>query len=191
MAAANKKWNYPTLANPPPYQDDPNFKVPLFHRGMIPSKSMFRRDFAVNGGFVSFAFQLNCTSILTSYLQFSTNNGYTMELSSHWISSFFLGDRFLHLPPTPAKAIEEAQMHGAWMKKRHPDSSLWPSESCGSNFVTHSWPQFCDDLLEDMGLPCQRSGGGFFNWIFQVVQTDELKNLIEERRVKRAEFSQS
>lgn len=54
MAAANRKWNYPTLANPPPYEDDPNFKVPMFHRGMIPAKSMFRRDFAVNGGFVSF-----------------------------------------------------------------------------------------------------------------------------------------
>jgi len=173
MAAANRKWNYPTLANPPPYEDDPNFKVPMFHRGMIPAKSMFRRDFAVNGGF------------------FSTNNGYTMELSAHWISSFFLGDKFLQLPPTPEAAMEEAQMHGAWMKKRHPDTSLWPSESCGSNFVTHSWPQFCDDLLEDMSLPYQRSGGGFFNWIFQVVQIEELKNLTEERQAKRQQVAKS
>lgn len=80
-----------------------------------------------------------------------------MELSSHWISSFFLGDKFLNLPATPSKAIEEAQMHGAWMKKRHPDTSLWPSESCGSNFVTHSYVLY--NTLAVYDADCFRLGG--------------------------------
>jgi hypothetical protein len=56
MAAADRKWNYPSLASPPRFKDDPNFKAPFIHRGLVPSKNLFRRDFAINGGFVRTSF---------------------------------------------------------------------------------------------------------------------------------------
>jgi len=167
--AADRRWNYTTLEDPVVVHKDSDFMVPLFYRGMVPAKNIARKDFAINGGF------------------FTTNNGYTFELTSHWISSYFLGDKFLHLPSTPEKAIEEAEMNAAWMLKRNPDTHRWPSESCSCTLVNQTWPQFCDDLYEDMDLPIQleRIGGSWYNWMFQVVKMDELKYLTEERRVKR------
>jgi dimethylaniline monooxygenase (N-oxide forming) len=49
----------------------------------------------------------------------------------------------------------------------------------------HSWPQFVDDLLEDMGVPVMRSGGNWLTWPFKVVDLDEISTLKAERDAKR------
>ena len=45
----------------------------------------------------------------------------------------------------------------------------------------HSWPQFVDDLLEDMGVRAMRSGGNWLSWPFKVVDLDEISTLKAER----------
>jgi hypothetical protein len=52
-AVADRRWSYRTLEDPIVVNKDPDFKFPLFHRGIVPAKSIFRGDFAINGGFVS------------------------------------------------------------------------------------------------------------------------------------------
>jgi len=52
-----------------------------------------------------------------------------------------------------------------------------------------SWPQAVDDLLEDMGLPIQRSGGNWFTWPFKVIKSKEISSLGDERREKRRQAS--
>lgn len=42
-----------------------------------------------------------------------------------------------------------------------------------------------DDLLEDMRLPSMRSGGNWFTWPFKAILPAEIKNLGDERRVRR------
>jgi hypothetical protein len=45
----------------------------------------------------------------------------------------------------------------------------------------HSWPQFVDDLLEDMGVRAMRSGGNWLSWPFKVINLDEISTLKAER----------
>jgi hypothetical protein len=45
----------------------------------------------------------------------------------------------------------------------------------------HSWPQFVDDLLEDMGVRAMRSGGNWLSWPFKVIDLDEISTLKAER----------
>ena len=49
-----------------------------------------------------------------------------------------------------------------------------------------SWPQYTDELLEDMDLPSMRSGGNWFTWPFKVLDVREIETLTEERETKRA-----
>jgi dimethylaniline monooxygenase (N-oxide forming) len=49
------------------------------------------------------------------------------------------------------------------------------------NLSHHSWPQFIDDLLEDMGVRAMRSGGNSLNWPFKVIDLDEISTLKAER----------
>jgi dimethylaniline monooxygenase (N-oxide forming) len=49
----------------------------------------------------------------------------------------------------------------------------------------HSWPQFVDDLLEDMGVPAMRSGGNWLTWPFKVIDLHEISTLKEERDANR------
>ena len=58
--------------------------------------------------------------ILTVVLQVSPNNGYTVEVASHWISSYLLGDE-MRLPKTPEAAFAETEREAAWLKQRYPE----------------------------------------------------------------------
>lgn len=51
--------------------------------------------------------------------------------------------------------------------------------------MMHSWPQYADELLEDMELPALRSGGSWFTWAFKPMNIHELDTLHEERRANR------
>ena len=64
-------------------------------------------------------------------LQFTSNTGYTFEVFSHWISSYFLKDK-MRLPATPEEAYQHTERHAAWLRKRFPDMLLWANESYGS-----------------------------------------------------------
>lgn len=50
----------------------------------------------------------------------------------------------------------------------------------------NSYPQLCDDLLEDMDLATMRSGGNMLTWPLKIVDLKEIKDLHEERYVKRS-----
>jgi dimethylaniline monooxygenase (N-oxide forming) len=69
---------------------------------------------------------------LITHLQFASNNGYTYEVSAHWISSYFLGDK-MRLPSSAEEAIAIAQLNAAWIRKRFPGMLLWVNESESSS----------------------------------------------------------
>ncbi|KAI0658608.1 FAD/NAD-P-binding domain-containing protein [Cubamyces menziesii] len=163
------RWDYTTLSDPPALRPETKAWSSSIYRGLVPAKSIDNRDFAVNGACVS------------------PNNGYTAEVASHWISSYFLGDE-MRLPRTPAEAFAETERVAAWLKRRHPEvpTALNPSHTGHMAFWT--WPQHVDDLLEDMGLPIMRSGGNALTWPFKTIDLDEIKNLKIERDERRAKL---
>ncbi|EJU02001.1 FAD/NADP-binding domain-containing protein [Dacryopinax primogenitus] len=137
------------------------------YRGIAPVQNLAKRDFAVNGAI------------------FTTNNGYVFETVAHWISSYFLGDP-LRLPPTIDEARMETEKNAAWMRKRHPGMLGWANESYAASIAFWNWPQAMDELLEDMDLPANRSGGHWLTWPFRVIDLKEIANLTEERCAKRS-----
>ncbi|KAI0355439.1 FAD/NAD-P-binding domain-containing protein [Trametes cingulata] len=161
------QWDYTTLADAPPLHPDAKKWSCSIYRGLVPATNIARRDFAINGACIS------------------TNNGYVVEVASHWISSYFLGDD-MRLPKTPAAALAETERAAAWLRTRHPEipTALNPSVTAYVAFWT--WPQHVDDLLEDMRLPVMRSGGNWLTWPFKVMDLTEIKNLKEERDARRA-----
>ncbi|KAJ3572899.1 hypothetical protein NP233_g2776 [Leucocoprinus birnbaumii] len=160
--------SYHTLRNSP--ADHRRGEAPIsassIYRGIVPAKNIHNRDFAING------------AILTG------NAGYAFEVVSHWISSYFLGDN-IRLPPTPEAALAEADRHSAWCEKRFPGVLGKMNESVSAAVHIWSWPQAMDELLEDMRLPSGRSGGKWYNWVFQVIDIKEIAYLTEERRALR------
>ncbi|KZP03480.1 FAD/NAD-P-binding domain-containing protein [Athelia psychrophila] len=132
-------WDYTTLAHTPPSKQGGAQWASSLYRGVVPAKNILRRDFAVNGAV------------------FSANNGLVFETASHWISSYFLEDAFLRVPSSPKEAFESTDREGAYLRKRHPEALLWMNESY-SVVKFFTWPQFIDDLFEDMGVPTYRSG---------------------------------
>ncbi|KDQ55986.1 hypothetical protein JAAARDRAFT_133123, partial [Jaapia argillacea MUCL 33604] len=70
-------------------------------RGLVPSKNIPNRDFAINGAV------------------FSVNNDCVFEVCAHWISSYLLGDSFLRLA-TPEEAFAHTERNAAWLRKRYP-----------------------------------------------------------------------
>ena len=64
--------------------------------------------------------------------QFSTHFGYMLEVGSHWISSYFLGDD-MRLPSTPEAALEETERQSAWLRHRYPQVSPTANTSHTSN----------------------------------------------------------
>ncbi|THH12096.1 hypothetical protein EW146_g7825 [Bondarzewia mesenterica] len=161
------KWDYPSMANPPPSRPDIEQSSTQIYRGLVPAKEIDRRDFAINGGI------------------FTSNPAYVNEASAHWISSYFLSDPFLHIP-THEAALAECNRVAAWNRQRYPGMLSWANESYSTG-----WPQAADDLLEDMGLRSMRSGGNWLTWPFKTVRTSELATLTEERRAKRDEDQHS
>ncbi|GLB35449.1 putative pyridine nucleotide-disulphide oxidoreductase [Lyophyllum shimeji] len=159
-------WNYTSLANPPSSHPDNEQWASSIYRGLVPAKNLEKRDFAINGAV------------------FTTNNGYSYEVSAHWISSYFLKDK-MRLPSSTEEALAGAERNSAWMRKRYPDMLLWVNESYSSFLAFWSWPQLVDDLLEDMYLPNMRSGGNWLTWPFKIIDLKEIASLTEERRFKR------
>ncbi|KAI0650868.1 hypothetical protein C8Q79DRAFT_1007092 [Trametes meyenii] len=160
-------WDYTTLLDPPPTHPDTTRWSSGIYRGLVPAKNITRRDLAVFG-----------TGL-------TTNIGYTSEVVSHWISSYFLGDR-MRIPDNVEAAIAATEREAAWLKQRFPQVStalnpsytaflsflkyvLYSSGMGGAQLTHHlanNWSQYADDLL--------------------VVDLDELKNLKEERDARRA-----
>ncbi|KAI1795062.1 FAD/NAD(P)-binding domain-containing protein [Ganoderma leucocontextum] len=165
--ASSYTWEYRTLRDPPPLNPDAKRLSSSIYRGIVPAKNIQRRDFAVNGAI------------------FSTHFGYMLEVGSHWISSYFLGDD-MRLPATPEAALEETERQSAWLRHRYPQVSPTANSSHTSNIGFWGWPQVADDLLEDMGLEAMRSGGSWLTWPFRVVQIKEIAGLKEERDARRA-----
>ncbi|KIJ54017.1 hypothetical protein M422DRAFT_201119 [Sphaerobolus stellatus SS14] len=161
-----KNWEYTSLRNPPKAHPDAKQWASSIYRGIIPAKNIQRRDFAINGAV------------------FTTNNGYFFEVTSHWISAYFLGDK-MRLPSTPEEALEHTERNAAWLRKRFPDMLLWANESYSSSLSSWTWPQAADQLLEDMYLVNMRSGGNWITWPFKVIDLSEIAHLKEERNAKR------
>ncbi|KAI0751192.1 FAD/NAD-P-binding domain-containing protein [Daedaleopsis nitida] len=164
---AHHNWDYPTLKDAPPFHPEAKRWSSTMYRGLIPAKHINSRDFAVNGAVVS------------------PNFGYTTEVASHWISSYFLGD-VIRLPATSEAALAETERHAAWLRQRYPQIPTAVNGSHMSSLAFWSWPQHVDDLLEDMGLPVMRSGGNALTWPFKVIDLSEIQYLKEEREALRA-----
>lgn len=121
------------------------------YRGIVPAKNIAHRDFAVAGGvvckFCSHSTLRTSSMIisnnLTSWLQFSSNIGYTNEVVAHWTASYFRGDK-MKLPDSPQEAITQAEQSSLWMKVRYPDALAWVNESYSGSldFFTCIHPVF-------------------------------------------------
>ncbi|PBK93154.1 FAD/NAD(P)-binding domain-containing protein [Armillaria gallica] len=160
------EWDYASLANSPSAHPENEQWASSIYRGIVPAKNVLRRDFAINGA------------------SFTTNNGYSFEVMSHWISSYFLNDA-MRLPSSPEEALKHADRNAKWMRKRYPDQLLWLNESYSSHVCFLAWPQYIDELLEDMGLRSMRSGGNWLTWAFKVIDVQEIATLKEERDAQR------
>ncbi|KAJ7367120.1 FAD/NAD-P-binding domain-containing protein [Mycena albidolilacea] len=161
--------NYYSLKNPPPSRPASEKWASSIYNGIVPAKNIARRDFAINGAV------------------FTTNVGYTCEVVAHWISSYFLGDK-MDIPRTPEEAYEHIERNAAWVRKRHPGALVRVNESHSSLIAFWTWPQYTDQLLEEMGLRSMRSGGNWLTWPFKVIDVKEIGTLAEERREKRARW---
>ncbi|KAF8171963.1 FAD/NAD-P-binding domain-containing protein [Mycena galopus ATCC 62051] len=159
--------NYLSLVNPPPSPPESDQWASSIYNGIVPAKNISRRDFAINGAV------------------FTTNVGYTWEVVAHWISSYFLEDK-MDIPKTPEEAYEPTERNAAWVRKRYPDALLMLNESFSSFITLWTWPQYTDQLLEQMGLRSMRSGGNWLTWPFKVIDVKEIATLADERREKRA-----
>ena len=107
------------------------------------------------------------------------------------------------------EARDVADRDAAWVRRRYPPLLNWSGDSNASAvaFLTYviirdlsgahrtsivlwcRWPQLADQLLEDMGLPSNRSGGNWLTWLFKPVDLDELVHLKEERDAMRRALS--
>ena len=68
---------------------------------------------------------------IPTFKQVSPNFGYTCEVSSHWISSFFMNDDMPGLPKTPEAALKHAKRDAAWLRTRYPEipTAVWGSHT--------------------------------------------------------------
>jgi dimethylaniline monooxygenase (N-oxide forming) len=123
----NYEWNYTTLQNPPPAHPATEQRGSTLYRGLVPAKNILQRDFAVNGASVWILVTYPCTANLVK--QFTTNCGYVYETSAHWISSYFLSDKFLRVPSSSEEAFLATEREAAYLRKRFPDMLLWTNES--------------------------------------------------------------
>ncbi|KAI0302909.1 FAD/NAD-P-binding domain-containing protein [Multifurca ochricompacta] len=161
----NERWDYPSLDSLPSVPGDAPWTA-MVYRGLVPAKSILKRDFAVNGA------------------TFTAHHAYVSEVSAHWISAYFRRDS-LRLPKTVEEARASAEVDAAWVRRRYPHVLNWFGESNTTAVWFWTWPQFVDDLLEDMGVPSMRSGGNWLTWLFKAVDLDEIIDLKAERDAKR------
>ncbi|KAF7316639.1 hypothetical protein HMN09_00396500 [Mycena chlorophos] len=158
--------SYTSLASPPPPNPDNHYWASSIYKGIVPAKNILERDFAINGAV------------------YNINNGYTDEVIAHWISAYFLHDK-LKLPPTPEAALAHTDRDARWFRKRWPSLDVTKNEAQVSWFAFLTWPQFCDELMEDMYLRSYRSGRNWLTWAFSVIDIRELATMHEERAALR------
>ncbi|KAJ7158254.1 FAD/NAD-P-binding domain-containing protein [Mycena crocata] len=163
-------FDYRSLATPPPSRPESEQWSSSIYNGIVPAKNISYRDFAINGAV------------------FPVNPGYTWEVVAHWISSYFLGDE-MNIPKTSGAAYEYTERNAAWIRKRYPDALLRVNESYSGDIVFYAWPQYTDQLLDEMGLRNMRSGGNWLTWPFRVIDIKEISTLAEERKAKRSRES--
>ncbi|EKM52447.1 uncharacterized protein PHACADRAFT_211704 [Phanerochaete carnosa HHB-10118-sp] len=161
--------NYASLSGTTlPHPAKPNYKFPAcIYRGIVPAENILEHDFAINGAIMS------------------ANNGYTFEVASHWIASYFRKDRFLDMPASVGEAVIQTERHNAWLRQRYPGAHGALSESYSGDITFFNWPQTTDALLQDMSLRTMRSGGSFLTWPFKSIDISEIADLTEEREEKR------
>lgn len=91
--------------------------------------------------------------------------------------------------PPPDAAVEDCKQMAAWYRTRNPGGLRWGNESTAGGLALLNWPQYCDELLEDMGLRSMRNVPkgilGWFTWVFVPIKNDELAGLAREREEKR------
>lgn len=91
--------------------------------------------------------------------------------------------------PSASIAIEDCKKTAAWYRIRTPGGLRWGNESSAGGMALLNWPQYTDELLEDMGLRCMRSvPPGILSWIlwpFFTIRNEELGSLGKERSEKR------
>ncbi|KAI0774713.1 FAD/NAD(P)-binding domain-containing protein [Trametes elegans] len=161
-------WNYTTLADPPPLHPEAQRWESSIYRGLVPAVHIARRDIAING---------TCPT---------SNNGYTIEVAAHWISSYLLGDS-MRLPVSADAALAVTAQAAAWLRRRYPEIPTALNTSHTGYLAFWTWPQHTDDLLEDMGVRVMRSGGNALTWPFKVIDPDDIKDLKAERDKLRQE----
>ncbi|KAJ7147149.1 FAD/NAD-P-binding domain-containing protein [Mycena crocata] len=176
--------DYYSLQAPPASRPESEQWASSIYNGIVPAKNISRQDFAINGAVVSLLVSSPLPRLINR--QFTTNVGYTWEVSAHWISSYFLGDA-MNIPKTPEDAYQYTQRNAAWIRKRFPDALIRVNESYSSDIAFWTWPQYTDQLLEEMGLRSMRSGGNWLTWPFKVIDLKEISTLAEERRANRCQ----
>ena len=128
------EWDYESLENPPQTHLVGDQLASSTYRGIVPAKNILSRDFAVNGASVR-SYHARIISFLQFIRQYTTNPGYTWEVTAHWIASYLRGDKFLRIPHSPEKALAHTEREAAWLRKRFPDMLLWPNESYSSSIT--------------------------------------------------------
>ncbi|KAG2010573.1 hypothetical protein CC2G_013388 [Coprinopsis cinerea AmutBmut pab1-1] len=159
-------WKYESLKNGPEAHKDSWKWTTSIYRGIVPARNIMKRDFAIAGAL------------------FTANFGYTNEVAAHWVSSYFQGDK-MKIPETPEEATAISERQANWMRIRYPHMLSWVNESYSGSLDFWTWPQAVDEMLEDMYLPSQRSGGNWLTWLFRPIDLKEIENLAEERRIVR------
>ena len=110
---------------------EPRIAAPGLYKGLVPARSIQRRDIAVTGAIVCGPSPSHSERL--TQLQGTANIGYVYEVSAHWISSYFLGEN-MRLPGGPEEAVRNTVRNLAWMKTRYPGSTVWTNPSYVSTF---------------------------------------------------------
>lgn len=100
------------------------------------------------------------------------NNPLSLEISSHWISSYFLG-RLVTLP-TPEQMQQEIDHRLEWQEQVIP-------KSMGYDYGPYD-VHCVDELMHEMGLPSLRTNNVFSEYLAPAAMATRYAGLTEERR---------
>ncbi|KAL7412086.1 hypothetical protein BDY24DRAFT_442760 [Mrakia frigida] len=149
---------------PGPPRSDPANHV---YRGILPSGALESRDLVVCGGALALKTPFIC------------------EISSHWISSFFLQSSHLKLPSSTQEAFDASEDHAQFIRARYPLTPFpWGQTTYCAWFNTD---QYVESIFEDMGVESNRREAGMLGLGFVLgnLRPSAVKDLGEERRALR------
>ena len=175
---------------PAPPRSDPATHV---YRGIVPAGALESRDLAVwSVTSESRSFDELPFNSLQSNLPFTfTCSGgawalkspFISELSSHWISSFFLQSSHLKLPPSNEAAFDATEDHAQWIRARYPLSSFYWQKLYYCAWLNTD--QYFEELFGDMGVKTERREKGFLGLGFYIVSSFYLLSLSLPSSLKR------